>query len=518
MFCILKKIGSAFKARNLKFSNNFFMNRYPSRSSVYKAIKWVRNNSGETGVNITNKNKVAYPEVTGYFIPTLILWGEKDLAKALLSWLITQQNPDGSFSAPDGIPYTFDTGQVLRGFVKALDGTPEIERPLRMLCDWILIQIQSDGRMITPSTKMWGTVADERIHLYVLPPLVEAGKKLGEEKYLRAAQKVLNFYKNREDIIEFNTLSHFYAYIIEALCDLGEIDLAKKAMKQVAEIQKRDGSVPAYANVSWVCSTGVAQFAVIWYKLGMKENADNAIYYLENIQNPEGGFFGSYGRGKNYFPNEEISWANKFFLDAYYWKIRKNFDALVDQFSDSINNDDGRVKELIFYFGDLSGKKVIDIGCGKGRYLTILQKLYPKSHLFGIDISEKMLEYLPVGIETKLGSILDIQYPDNYFDCVYSVETLEHTILPENAIKEMTRILKPGGKIVIIDKNKEKLGALKLEVWEQWFKPEDIVNLLQKCGVKINYKYIQHMQHMQNCQVEGLFIAWEGVKRDIPVL
>ncbi|MGB8218563.1 MAG: methyltransferase domain-containing protein [Candidatus Methanoperedens sp.] len=480
-------------------------------SESQKALEWIEANIIDgKGIAITSKKKVNYPEVTGYTIPTLNQWGEKDLARNLTNWLIQQQNDTGSFSAPDGTPYTFDTGQVIRGFVAALNDMPEVENPLRKACDWILTQIQRDGRLSTPSTEMWGNIADDRIHLYVLPPLIDAGKKLNEPRYIDAAHRVLIYYKQRKDLTEFNTLSHFIAYIIEALCDLGEIELARAAMKEVVSLQRKDGSIPAYKNVSWVCSTGVAQFALIWYKLGMKENADKAMHYLETIQNRSGGFYGSYGKGADYFPKEEISWAVKFFLDANHWKIKTAFDKEVNIFSDSIDEKDGRVQEILSFLGDVNDKKVIDVGCGKGRYLKILKERYPKSILYGVDISEKMLSFCPKEIETVSGSLLDIPYPDVFFDCVYSVEALEHAIMTENAIKEMVRVLKPEGNIIIIDKNKNMFGKLKLEPWEQWFNPKEIISLLQRYDVEAHYKPITYGTQTQS---DGLFISWTGIKK-----
>ena len=92
-------------------------------------------------------------------------------------------------------------------------------------------------------------------------------------------------------------------------------------MAEVERCQRRDGSIPAYPNVDWVCSTGMAQYAVIWYLLGQPERADRALRYLDRIQNPSGGFFGSYGKGAAYIAGAEISWAVKYYLDAWYLKL-----------------------------------------------------------------------------------------------------------------------------------------------------------------------------------------------------
>lgn len=488
-----------------------YQHRFIKYSDHYeRAIAWLKNNRvKEGGVIISSNQRISYQEVTGYTIPTLYQWGEKELARELARWLMRQQNEDGSFSAPDRTPYTFDTGQVIRGLLSGLDDIPEVEKILRKACDWLLTQVQSDGRLSTPAGKVWGSIADDRIHLYVLPPLIEAGKRFNEPRYIDAATRVLEYYKHRKGLIEFNTLSHYYAYIIEALCDLGEIDLASEGMKEVAALQRENGSIPAYKDVSWICSTGVAQFAVIGYKVGLREFADKAVNYLEKIQNRTGAFYGSYGKGANYFPKEEISWAVKFFLDDYFWKIRTSFNKKSNAFSESIEEKDGRVQEVLVFLGDLNGKEVIDIGCGKGRFIKILKRRFPNSHLYGLDISQEMLSFCPDAIETLCGNILDIRYPNAYFDCVYCVEVLEHALRTERAIKEMVRILKPGGKIIIIDKNISKLGVSKLEPWEQWFKPKELIDILNKYGVKANYKPIAYGKYFQ---ADGLIIAWEGIK------
>jgi len=489
----------------------FLSNRQNSRDHIESAINWLEDHYiRKKGIAISDKQRVSYIEVTGYCVPTLYQWGERKLARRLVKWLITQQNKDGSFSAPDGISYTFDTGQVIRGFVASLDDIPEVEKYLRKACDWVLSQIKPNGKLITPSKKEWGDIADERIHLYVLPPLIEAGKKLNEQKYIDAAKHVLNYYKGQKNLIEFNTLSHFYGYIIEALFDLGEYQLAKEAMNEIAKIQKIDGRIPAYKNSSWICIPGMAQLAVVFYKLGMVENGDRALRFLERIQNMNGGFYGSIGIGANYFPFEEISWAVKFFLDLYYWRIKASFNKNFDIFPKAIDINDGRIQEIISFFGNLNGKKIIDIGCGKGRFIKELKFLFPKAKFYGIDISEKMLHFCDCKeANFSVNNILNINYPERFFDYVYCVETLEHAIRIEKAIEEMVRILKPGGKIIIIDKNFKKMGQLQIDPWEQWFEPNQIVEIFLKNKIDVSFKEITYDKYKES---DGLFIAWKGIK------
>ncbi|HNQ05324.1 MAG TPA: prenyltransferase/squalene oxidase repeat-containing protein [Thiobacillaceae bacterium] len=297
----------------------FFWNK--KKPSHARAMDWFKDHMipGQ-GIIVHTRQPVAYPEVTGYWIPTLYAWGEPELARACTRWLLSIQLPEGAFPAPDGVPYTFDTGQVMRGLVAALGDVEGAEDALRRACDWTLTQIEDSGRLTTPSTELWTDIASDLIHVYVLPPLVAAGQRLGVQAYLDGARKVLAYYKAQPALVPFNRLSHFHAYVMEALCELGELDLARQGMADVEKLQRPDGAVPAYPDVEWVCSTGLAQYAIVWQHLGQYERADRALRYLEGIQNKSGGFFGSYGKGAQYISGAEISWGAKYFLDA--WKMK----------------------------------------------------------------------------------------------------------------------------------------------------------------------------------------------------
>ena len=63
----------------------------------------------------------------------------------------------------------------------------------------------------------------------------------------------MDFYLAKPDLTDFTTLSHFNAYIIEGLIDIGEIECAQRAMDLISLHQRLDGAVSAYANVDFVC-------------------------------------------------------------------------------------------------------------------------------------------------------------------------------------------------------------------------------------------------------------------------
>ena len=111
------------------------------------------------------------------------------------------------------------------------------------------------------------------------------------------------------------------------------------------------------------------------------------------------------------------------------------------------------VKVIREHLGDLRGRRVLDVGCGKGRFLRTLREQEPWAHLWGLDISEEMLSYVPEGIHTRAGCMTELPFEDEYFDGAYATESLEHAVEIEKAVAEICRVVKPGGRIAIIDKN-----------------------------------------------------------------
>lgn len=137
----------------------------------------------------------------------------------------------------------------------------------------------AEGQLVTPDKECWGndeSMCSELIHLYCLSPLIEAGKLYHKEEYSEKAQLILNYYKENylDKILNFSLLSHFYSYVIEALVDLGEEDLARSAMKQMETYQKKSGAISAYYNVDWTCSTGMFRWqssGINWVILNMEK-------------------------------------------------------------------------------------------------------------------------------------------------------------------------------------------------------------------------------------------------------
>ncbi|KAK3577111.1 hypothetical protein CHS0354_037144 [Potamilus streckersoni] len=95
------------------------------------------------------------------------------------------------------------------------------------------------------------------------------------------------------------------------------------------------------------------------------------------------------------------------------------------------------------------GALVADIGCGNGRYLNINRRIYK----VGLDSCCPLIESCrSKGHEVMYGDNLSLPFRDNLFDAVISIGVIHHFSSEERrlrAVQELTRILRPGGKLMI---------------------------------------------------------------------
>jgi ubiquinone/menaquinone biosynthesis C-methylase UbiE len=101
----------------------------------------------------------------------------------------------------------------------------------------------------------------------------------------------------------------------------------------------------------------------------------------------------------------------------------------------------------------------LDVGCGGGRTIQKLASIANEGKLYGIDYADgsvaasrgKNAELIQAGrVEIQQASVSQIPFPDNKFDLVMAIETQYYWPDLSNDMKEILRVLKPGGKLVII--------------------------------------------------------------------
>lgn len=163
------------------------------------------------------------------------------------------------------------------------------------------------------------------------------------------------------------------------------------------------------------------------------------------------------------------------------------------------------VKLIAEYLGALHGKRVLDAGCGKGRFARVLHDQFPSARFCGLDLAEEMLKFVPAGIERCAGSLTELPFRAGSFDAAYATESLEHAVDIEVAVAELCRVVRREGRIVIIDKNAEQWGRLDTPEWERWFRRRELEQLLRKHCREVSSRFISYWEDVPP---DGLFLAW----------
>jgi malonyl-CoA O-methyltransferase len=188
--------------------------------------------------------------------------------------------------------------------------------------------------------------------------------------------------------------------------------------------------------------------------------------------------------------------------------IRRSFEeAAADEehFPSTIDPRIFHVKLLLRHLGDCRGGRVLDLGCGKGRFGRLVAEANPGVRLVALDLALAMLRHAPASLHRVAASMLALPFPDRSFDGLYATESLEHAVDIEGAISEMYRVLAPGGRLLIIDKNAEQWGRLETPAWEKWFHREEILRLLHCRGLQADCVPISYWEDVPP---DGLFLAW----------
>jgi len=175
-------------------------------------------------------------------------------------------------------------------------------------------------------------------------------------------------------------------------------------------------------------------------------------------------------KGKNMeekFKEIDDYWSDQRILETYirgkdielgsaeYWKTIEEQRYLYHYYLPSV----------LEYFKSGNGSKLLEVGCGMGVDLAFF--IRNGFDCIGIDIAqghlrlaERYMEYK--GLKTTLlrQNAEQLEFEDEYFDCAYSMGVLHHTPNPQNGVDEIYRILRKGGRCVVMLYHKYSLNNL----------------------------------------------------------
>jgi len=165
------------------------------------------------------------------------------------------------------------------------------------------------------------------------------------------------------------------------------------------------------------------------------------------------------------------------------------------------------VKLVLENLEEVSARRIADIGCGKGRFARIVKERWPGAQVIAVDLAEAMLAHVPADLERVAASMTALPLATGAVDAAYATESLEHAVDIPAAVAELARIVKPGGRIAIIDKNAEAWGRLNTPEWERWFGRKELEQLLERHCRRV---WSQPISYWEDVPPDGLFLAWFG--------
>jgi 2-polyprenyl-6-hydroxyphenyl methylase/3-demethylubiquinone-9 3-methyltransferase len=140
--------------------------------------------------------------------------------------------------------------------------------------------------------------------------------------------------------------------------------------------------------------------------------------------------------------------------------VADRFDTLHERFKPRVSEDDPRVCAILESLGPLPGRRILDLGCGKGRFARVLAAL--GARVIGLDLSASMLSAASqAGLDCVRGSARRLPFASGSFHAAIAVEVFEH-MEPHaigDACEELRRVLRPGGIFVLVDKSVYALDA-----------------------------------------------------------
>ena len=157
--------------------------------------------------------------------------------------------------------------------------------------------------------------------------------------------------------------------------------------------------------------------------------------------------------------------------------------------SDPANARYDRVRLMVAIDKVKEGDKVLDVGAGVCSWVEYcaLNNLRPGTELHAIDFSSRAKEQVDakkLNLTYHVGSALQLPFPDKSFDVVGCMETIEHMQNPADLARELARVTKPDGWVVLTTVNNHCEQAQLLDypehLWE--FTPEDLVGLFSPYG------------------------------------
>lgn len=168
----------------------------------------------------------------------------------------------------------------------------------------------------------------------------------------------------------------------------------------------------------------------------------------------------------------------------------------------------------------ITNDRILEIGFGNGRLISEMMPQINDGKACGIDISGEMValaakrneQWIQNGkLEIQQASVANIPYPDNYFDKVFTCNTINFWPDPLENAKEIRRVLKSDGQFYCAMRMKERMESLNSvirdnrDVFQNLYQKSEAKQLLEDAGFQ---EVRLHLKHQES---ENIYIV-NGIK------
>jgi ArsR family transcriptional regulator len=183
-------------------------------------------------------------------------------------------------------------------------------------------------------------------------------------------------------------------------------------------------------------------------------------------------------------------------------RMRSYFDALAGRFGREYlpgRSWQGLAEVLLRLMPEMI---IADLGAGEGTFSQLLA--LRAKEVIAVDNSEKMVEFggqvarkhKLKNLKFRLGDLESLPIADAQVDLAFFSQSLHHALHPEKAVAEAARILKPGGRIAILDLQRHQFEEAREMYADVWlgFTEVELRNFLNKAGFRGIYSAVVHRE------------------------
>lgn len=327
-------------------------------SWIAKSIRVCDGNGSASWFHLLRGWHGAYPETSGYLLPTLLAYGEhkadpdwRKRAERIADWLLTRQLPEGGFGSigkPDA-PLVFDTGQILLGFIALLQVDPQdsLQRGSLQALSWL--KNTMDEPQSWENASYHSTIP--AYHTRVVWPMLVAERVLNGNVDDAFYRDLIGFLLRNLDS-EFWTpdyafqlgvpaFTHTIAYTVRGLiesaiilCDDLLLNTAKSILDRIVMRINAEGQLAGSYSQGWagdtsfICIPGHLQLGLCYLRLGKEMQLNSyqevawslytqvsQLQFKLPVASLRGGVAGSSPLWGKYQKFQLTNWGAKFFCD-----------------------------------------------------------------------------------------------------------------------------------------------------------------------------------------------------------